>query len=76
MTKTCSIDRLIQTTRQQWDFAETRGVLNALGSAMRPLIVSKHSTAACGLQSAHDFTGMGDWSASDDNSDDTLLAAA
>jgi hypothetical protein len=76
MTKTCSIDRLIQTTRQQWDFAETRGVLNALGSAMRPLIVSKHSTAACGLQSAHDFTDMGDWGASDDNTDDTLLAAA
>ncbi len=76
MTKTCSIDRLIQTTRQQWDFAETRGVLNALGSATRPLIVSKHSTAACGLQSVHDFTGMGDWGASDDNTDDTLLAAA
>jgi hypothetical protein len=76
MTKTCSIDRLIQTTRQQWESAEAHVVLNALGSAMRPLTIPKHSTAACGLQSAHDFTGMGNWSTSDDNTDDTLLAAA
>jgi hypothetical protein len=47
-----------------------------LGSATLPLIVTLHSAALCGLQSAHDFTGMGDWSARDDNTDDTVLAAA
>jgi hypothetical protein len=80
MAKTCSIDRLIQTTRKQWAQIALDGDRNlestALGSAAKPLIVSLHTVALCGLQSAHDFTGMGEWRVNDDNTDDTVLAAA
>jgi hypothetical protein len=77
MAKTCSIDRLIQTTRQQWAADEFNShELSALGSASQPLIIEMHSTALCGLQSVNDFTGMGDWIAGDNNTDDTLMAAA
>jgi hypothetical protein len=76
MAKSFSIDRLIQTTRQQWKASDSSADSITLGSATQPLIVSLHSAALCGLQSGHDFTGMGDWRTSDDNSDDTLMAAA
>jgi hypothetical protein len=76
MAQNCSIDRLIQTTRQQWVVTDSSAESITLGSATQPLIVSLHSVTLCGLQSAHDFTGMGDWRASDDNSDDTFMAAA
>jgi hypothetical protein len=80
MANTCSIDRLIQTTRKQWEEIALNGDIKlesrTRGSASEPLIVSLHTVALCGLQSAHDFTGMGEWRANDDNSDDTVLAAA
>jgi hypothetical protein len=84
MAKTCSIDRLIQITRQQWKQTtfenEPHSESMVHGSATKPLIVSVQSIAMCGLQSAHDFTGMGAWrindNNSDDNSDDTVMAAA
>jgi hypothetical protein len=76
MAKTFSIDRLIQTTRRQWEHAGSNAESKTLGSATQPLIVSLHSVGLCGLQSAHEFTGMGEWRANDDNTDDTLLAAA
>jgi hypothetical protein len=76
MAKACSIDRLISTTRQQWVATSLGSESVGAGSATQPLIVALHSAALCGLQSAHEFTGMGDWRAGDNNTDDTHLAAA
>jgi hypothetical protein len=76
MAKTYNIDRLIQTTRLQWSEGEKNANRTSQGSATQPLVVAAHSSALCGLQSAHDFTGMGDWSAGDNNTDDTVMAAA
>jgi hypothetical protein len=74
LAKTCTIDRLIQTTRNLW---RESGSESSAGSASSPLVLPHQSTAACGLQSANEFT---DWSLTHDDIDgdfdDTRMAAA
>ena len=79
MKTSCSIDRLIQITREQWREKSAAGDdFDGPGSASQPLVVERRA-ANGGLQSAHashgypsDVTGDADlW-----RSDDGHMAAA
>ena len=83
---TCSIDRLIQITREQWREQSAAGVeCNGPGSADQPLVVERRA-AIGGLQSAHTSynyhsgqltASKGDWSELDlSRGDDGFIAAA
>jgi hypothetical protein len=87
MKVTCTIDRLIKITRDQW--AETGD--KALGSALQPLVFDRRNSNHGGLQSIHVFelsrpTASGKTPPFDqrtagggafiEDSDDTRMAAA
>jgi hypothetical protein len=76
VNKSCSIDKLIATTRSSWRDSgrqKSDAVHVGPGSAEQPLILTKESSAVGGLQSAHEFSS---WRFGDDDSGDTRMAAA
>jgi hypothetical protein len=76
VNKSCSIDKLIATTRSSWRDSghDSSDVIHdGPGSAEQPLILSNETSSVGGLQSVHEFSS---WSLGDDDSGDTRMAAA